>query len=137
MKKWEQIDYEKHDSLPFIKEALAQIKLKVIDKIIYPHNTIFISEAIACYQIRKGRPLTYKYYRENLKPLCQKALGMKANCSLKTNPKEKSEKIANHSKKWVCSICQYVYDDKIPFEDLDASWRCPFCGVSKEMFELI
>ena len=27
--------------------------------------------------------------------------------------------------------------DKIPFETLPDNWRCPFCGVSKEMFELI
>ncbi len=137
IKKWEQIDYIEHDSLPYIKDALAQIRFKVIDKLIYPHNTIFIAQAVQKYQVKEARPLTYKYYREHLKPLCHNQLNKKAYCNLTTNPKEKSSHAPNHAKHWVCSICQYVYEDKIPFETLPDNWRCPFCGVSKEMFELI
>jgi rubredoxin len=50
--------------------------------------------------------------------------------------------------KWICTVCDYVYDpvkgDKehdimpsMPFEDLPFHWRCPECGVSKEMFEKV
>ena len=49
-------------------------------------------------------------------------------------------------KKYLCSICGYVYDPtkgdpehgaKIGtrFEDLPAGWVCPVCGAAKEMFE--
>jgi rubredoxin len=49
-------------------------------------------------------------------------------------------------KKYVCSVCGYVYDPEkgIPeegiapgtaFEDLPDSFVCPVCGVGKEDFE--
>ena len=48
--------------------------------------------------------------------------------------------------KYVCTVCDYVYDpvagdptvDIAPgtaFEDLPDDWVCPDCGVGKEMFE--
>lgn len=50
--------------------------------------------------------------------------------------------------KWVCTICQYVYDPAqgdpdngitpgTAFEDLPDDWVCPVCGVGKEMFESV
>lgn len=49
-------------------------------------------------------------------------------------------------KKWVCTVCQYVYDPALgdedngiapgtSFEDLPDDWVCPDCGVEKDMFE--
>ena len=49
-------------------------------------------------------------------------------------------------KKYVCSVCGYVYDpakgdpdSNIPagtaFEDLPDDWSCPVCGASKDQFE--
>ena len=49
-------------------------------------------------------------------------------------------------KKYVCSVCGYVYDpnqgdpeSNIPagtaFEDLPDDWTCPVCGASKDQFE--
>ncbi|HBN86296.1 MAG TPA: rubredoxin [Clostridiales bacterium] len=49
-------------------------------------------------------------------------------------------------KKYVCTVCGYVYDPKIgdpdqdiepgtAFEDLPDDWVCPECGVDKSMFE--
>jgi rubredoxin len=48
--------------------------------------------------------------------------------------------------RWICTICQYVYDpatgdpDKgIPagtsFESLPDDWCCPLCGAGKDVFE--
>jgi len=50
-------------------------------------------------------------------------------------------------KKWVCTLCGYVYDPEIgdpdngikpgtKFEDLLADWVCPVCGASKDDFEV-
>ena len=39
--------------------------------------------------------------------------------------------------KYVCSICGYVHDEAekgIPFEELPADWKCPWCGASKSDF---
>ena len=41
--------------------------------------------------------------------------------------------------KYVCTVCQYVYDptenEDIPFADLPDDYVCPVCGVGKDMFE--
>lgn len=36
---------------------------------------------------------------------------------------------------WTCSLCGYIYDGEIPFEDLPADWVCPICGAGKDLFE--
>ena len=49
-------------------------------------------------------------------------------------------------KKYVGSVCGYVYDPAAgdpdsgiqpgtPFEDIPDDWVCPLCGVSKDDFE--
>ena len=48
--------------------------------------------------------------------------------------------------RWICTICQYVYDpalgdpdNGIPagtaFEALPDTWVCPLCGAGKDVFE--
>ncbi len=39
--------------------------------------------------------------------------------------------------KYECTVCGYVYDEEVegtPFSELDDSYACPLCGVSKEDF---
>ena len=49
-------------------------------------------------------------------------------------------------KKFVCTVCGYVYDPEVgdpesdiapgtPFEQLPEDWVCPLCGVGKEDFK--
>jgi len=49
-------------------------------------------------------------------------------------------------KKYVCSICGWVYDPEkgdpengvepgTPFEDVPDDWVCPLCGAAKDMFD--
>ena len=48
--------------------------------------------------------------------------------------------------RWICTICQYVYDpetgdpdNNVPpgtsLEDVPEGWVCPLCGAGKEVFE--
>ena len=40
--------------------------------------------------------------------------------------------------KYICQICEYVYDDdkeEVPFEELPEDWECPLCGATKSEFE--
>lgn len=52
------------------------------------------------------------------------------------------------SRKWICVVCNYVYDEAsgLPeegiapgtlFEDIPDDWACPDCGVGKSDFELL
>ena len=49
--------------------------------------------------------------------------------------------------RWICTICQYVYDPALgdpdkgipagsPFESLPDDWCCPLCGAGKDVFEM-
>ena len=49
-------------------------------------------------------------------------------------------------KKYLCTVCGYVYDPEAgdpdagvapgtPFEEIPDDWACPVCGVGKDMFE--
>lgn len=51
-------------------------------------------------------------------------------------------------KKYLCTVCQWVYDPEVgdpdggiapgtAFEDIPEDWVCPLCGVGKEDFELV
>ena len=50
--------------------------------------------------------------------------------------------------KYICTICDYVYDPEqgdpdngiepgTPFEDLPEEWICPLCRVGKEEFQKV
>jgi len=51
-------------------------------------------------------------------------------------------------KKYVCTVCGYVYDPSVgdpdahippgtAFESLPDDWRCPLCGVGKSDFQIL
>ncbi len=61
-------------------------------------------------------------------------------------PLKSSEEKTKTMQKYVCSVCQYVYDPEkgdpdsgiaagTPFEDIPEDWACPICQVSKDMFK--
>lgn len=50
-------------------------------------------------------------------------------------------------KKYICTVCQWVYDPVVgdpdsgiapgtAFEDISEDWVCPVCGVGKDDFEV-
>jgi len=50
--------------------------------------------------------------------------------------------------KYRCTVCGYIYDPQqgdpengvnpgTAFESLPADWKCPECGVGKDMFEKV
>ncbi len=101
-------------------------------------HIIFIGEVVDADIIQEGEPMTYAYYHE-----------IKRGKSPKTAPtyiKEKKEKEDSNMKKYVCTVCGYVYDPEAgdpdngiapgtPFEELPEDWVCPVCGVGKDSFE--
>ena len=51
-------------------------------------------------------------------------------------------------KKYICTVCEWVYDPEIgdpeqgiepgtPFEVLPEDWVCPLCSVGKDEFEVV
>ena len=48
---------------------------------------------------------------------------------------QKQRRRNDMTKQWVCTVCNYVYDGEVPFEELPDDYVCPLCGVDKSYFE--
>lgn len=125
--KYENIEYEEINNLPVItKNASSYIICDVINKIDCNTHELFIGQVKETVKVSNNTPMTYKYYHE-----------VRKGTSPKNAPTFQEEK---HEDAYRCTICGYIYDnakEKVKFEDLPDDWKCPMCGVGKEMFEKI
>ena len=126
--KFDELEHFDVDGLPVLKNAVAYITCKVLKTIDAGTHTIFVSEITDADNVNKKPPMTYAYYHRVLKGKAPKAAPTYQAELPEEEPAEK---------KYTCSICGYVYDDPaVPFESLPEDWKCPVCGVGKEMFVL-
>ncbi len=132
--KWEKVDYYVNNNLPFLRDNIAELHCKVLQKVVFESNTLFIAEVQNCSRTSDGEPLTYFDYRSFFKKDVMESFEK----FIKNTPTEekKGKIMAETNKKWVCTVCGYVYDGEIPFEELPDDYVCPLCGVGKDMFEL-
>ena len=125
--KFENIKYEEFDGQLIIKDGASSYLLCNVENIIdCKTHYLFIGKVSKAEKVSDKKPMTYKYYQEVLKG---------------TSPKNAPTFIeAAQADSYRCTICGYIYDnakEKIKFEDLPADWKCPICGVGKEMFEKV
>ena len=120
--KFENTNYSIQNDVPVLNQALGYLTLKVINTMETPTHTVFLGEVIDGDVLNSGNPMTYKYYHEVVKG---------------KTPKNAPTYVAEEKvqDKWVCSICGYVYDGEIPFEELGDDYTCPICFQSKDLFE--
>lgn len=132
--------------LPIILDStLSYFEANVINQIDAGTHSIFHSLVTDAGILAEGEPMTYAYYHK-----------IKGGRSPKTAPtynvEKKFEEAVNMKnenglKKYICTLCGYVYDpaegdpeaDIAPntsFEDLPDDWVCPICGAGKEEFEV-
>lgn len=124
--------------------ALACLELKIESMVEVGTHTLFIGELTHCTLLGEGTPMTYSYYQEVLRgktpPTAPSYKAASTTCE--TNDPIKEEK---EMKKYVCSVCGYVYDPAVgdpdggiepgtAFEDIPEDWVCPVCGVGKDQF---
>lgn len=129
--KWENVDYCIRDGVPYLNDNIATVRCKVLQSIKYDSNTLFIAEVQDCANGKSCEPLTYMDYRSYFKDEVIKSFN-----EVKQQKEKKMAEDKNEGKHWVCTVCGYVYDGEIPFEDLPDDWVCPLCGVDKSFFEL-
>ncbi len=48
--------------------------------------------------------------------------------------KKKQKQNAQAPSNMVCSVCHYVYDGVVPFDELPDDWKCPVCQMPKSVF---
>lgn len=126
--KFENIEYINVNDLPVVTEDICSYLLcDVINVVDCGTHDLFIAKVIDTKKLNDETPMTYKYYHEVLKGTSPK--------KAPTYIEEKKENI--NSNRYQCSVCGYIYDDskeKMKFEDLPDDWKCPRCGVGKELF---
>ena len=126
--KFADVAYEKDArGNPYILEgAIARFHCVVEQTIDLGSHFLFVCAVEDCVSLSEKEPITYAEYRR------LKAGGAPKQAEV---PAAGQGAQAGQSKaRWVCSVCHYVYDGDIPFEDLPADWRCPVCQRGKEVF---
>ena len=124
--------------------ALSYFDGRVVGSVDCGTHTIFVAEIMSAEILKEGTPLTYAYYQDVKKGKASKnAPTYKGGLNAGAKPEEKN--MEGDMKKYVCSVCGYIYDPAegdsegdIPagtaFEDLPDDWTCPVCGAAKDEF---
>ena len=110
--KWADVPYDLVSGLPVLKDAVAGMDLRIAWVQETATHFVLLCDVINVFAGTMKEPLLYQDYQ---------------------NRKRKEEKMSE-TKKWVCSVCGYVYDGEIPFEELPEDWVCPLCGEGKSVF---
>ena len=104
------------NGLPYLDEfANSYISLHVTKTVDFPSHTLFICEIEDAKVLNDYPTMSYGYYHKNVKP----------------KPEKKPEAAKPGMKKWVCTICGYVYEG----EELPADFICPICKHPASDFE--
>lgn len=123
--KFDGIEFTLKSGLPIIDDSCGYIICRVIDRMETSTHTVFLGEVIDGDTLQSTSAMTYAYYHNVIKGKSPK--------NAPTYIPENTEKEIKETK-WVCSICGYVYDGEIPFEDLPDTYTCPICRQSKDKF---
>lgn len=119
-----------------LDHTLGYLAGRVIAYIDAGTHTVFLGDVEEGDVFSKGDPMTYAYYHQ-----------VKKGGTPSTAPLYRKEpQEGRRMKRYVCSVCGYVYDPEqgdpergvLPgtaFEDLPEDWVCPICGASKDKFD--
>lgn len=122
--KFDQVDYEMKGTLPIIKDSCGFFTCKLISQLETSTHTIFVGEILDGDIIGEQPPMTYAYYHKVVKGKSPK--------NAPTYIPE--EDIPSDQPVYKCSVCGYVYDGEIPFEELGEEYKCPVCKMPKSKF---
>lgn len=109
--KFDNISCEEVNGIKVIKDSIGYIGCELVDMVDADTHTIFIGKMVYGDKYSNEKPMTYSYYQENKDEL------------IKVTTEEGRSA-------FVCSICGYVYYG----EELPLDFKCPICGVGREMF---
>ena len=131
--------FMKHN-IAVVDDACGYLVCKVIDKMETNTHTVFLGEIIDCDMLNQETPMTYAYYHNIIKGKSPKNAPTYQPEDLDTVDSASSGSSITSSNssgngKWVCSICGYVYDGDIPFEELPDTFVCPICKQGKDKFK--
>lgn len=123
--KFQGAPYEIRDEQPILTESCGYLICRVIDQMEAPTHTVFLAEVVAGENLKKEPPMTYEYYHKVVKGKAPKT------APTYVPPASKKESRAL----WKCSVCGYIYEGEVPFEELPEDYKCPICGQPKSAFQ--
>ena len=147
--------YGQKTGVPIVTEdCLAWFECKLTQKMDVGSHILYIGEVLDAKTLTLNEsPLTYAYYHEVKRGLAPANAphGATKPMEITENQNNQPNQINNNQnstamKKYVCSVCGYVYDPEkgdpdsgiapgTAFEDIPDDWSCPLCGVGKSDFE--
>lgn len=120
--KFDSVKHTIKEGIAVVDDSCGYIVCKIIDKMETSTHTVFLGEVIDGDTLEAAPAMTYAYYHNVVK-------GKSPKNAPTYLPDEE-----NSSAKWTCSICGYIYDGEIPFEELPADYICPVCRQPKDKF---
>lgn len=127
--KFASVSYEMKDGVPVLTDACGYLVCEVVDKLETETHTIFLGKITDADILKEEEPMTYAYYHKVVKGKSPK------NAPTYIPDEEKNTKPETEAKaQYVCSVCGYVYDGEIPFEELPEDYVCPLCRQPKSVF---
>lgn len=100
------------EGMQIVKNSLGYMICEIIDSIDNDTHTLFIGRMREADMFEDKEPMSYGYYQENKDELLKV-----------TTEKGKTA--------WICTVCGYIYYG----EELPDNFKCPICGVGKELFK--
>lgn len=104
---------EEVEGINIIPNSLGYMICEKVDTIENETHTLFIGRVVEADKFSDEKQMTYDYYQEHKEELLK--------------VKTEQGKTA-----YVCTICGYIYYG----EELPEDFKCPMCGVGKDLFEL-
>lgn len=101
----------------FTKGCNASLCGRVIDTIDLGTHYLFIADLVDAANLSEDKPITYNEYR-----------------AMKAGTYHQSESTQEKKDVFQCTVCHYVYDGDIPFEELPDDYICPVCKKPKSVF---
>ena len=119
--KYANVNYELINDLPVIKDSCGTIFCEYEKEVETSTHLVILAKITDTIKYSEKKPLTYKYYQENLK-------GGTSKYAPTYQEGKKTKKNV-----FVCKICGYRYETDL--DELPDGFKCPMCGVGKEYFE--
>lgn len=108
--------------LKAVADSTGYIICKVVNTMESETHTVFLGEVTDAKSLSSDTPMTYSYYHNVIKGKSPKAAP--------TYIEEETQKVKSN-KKYVCSICGYVYEG----DELPSDFVCPVCKQPASVFK--